>query len=1424
MRTLHSIAKCSLMVAISGGLLFGQQTISDGTFNNADWTVNAVSTFNAFNPTFSGSQISGGNPGTYRVETHTAASGNGPGVLRGFHRYGPQTLNLASGISTISYSYDLVNIGPSFLPNVEYRIALQQGSTTYVGPNIDTILFGTAFTTFTGSGLTESNFCAVNPSAVALDCTSHPNFTVGAASISVGYQVANTIAVGQNINATSGLDNFSITASAGFPALTCSASATPRNVRSLGSTELVDDVVVICRGGVPTATGQAIPQVDFSISSLVPITTPIIGLPVGPGFGGIRSGALLLLDEPAPANQFVCDSSTGSCGGFGNGTGATTYYGSGTQSANSPNNRNVHAGWITSSANAVIFQAIPFDPPGSGIRTLRFTNVRLDANSLSVGTAVLATINNSAQLTISGSPVAVAVVSTTLTSSLRDAANSANQTVATAFPLGSANSFQKIATLRFSEGFQMAFMGRSLTAPPNVNTSPTPVSQNTPGTAYTSETGFYNSAFPNVPNIGDFRLAGLASQGTRLVVKFKNLPPQTQIYVDTLSTGASATEAARLTATQEGVFSAVNPPTSASTGIVQLTVASDGTATAIWEVLNANPLTSTNFDFGLYYSSAAVPVGTYPTPQVDFSIVPANPDPSLELPLLTNVPRFNANSSLRNLFQFTIAPVSPPVPIGPNLIVSPNQVSFSSTQGQPSPAAQTLSVTSSGASLDFSVSSGGALPITFTPSRGTTPGSVSVSVNTTGLAPGTYKDTVTITAGGAQNPSVPVGISVIVKSTPLIISLDPANTVAGGPAFPLTVTGRGFLSGAVVNFGTIALRPISSNESQLVVTVTPDLITQVGSVPVTVTNPDGGLSNAVDFFIGRLTITLLSPVVRTATAVGFALTVSGVGFQQGATVEFGSTSLTPISATNGSLTANVPASAITQPGTIQVSVKNPNLQVSNQLPFTVRPVPVIESATPNPVALGTAVVTVVVTGRNFFDGVTIQANNLSLATTFISPTQLTVVLPVSLLGQLATTSLTALTPDGVRSSPYLLQIGIITVNIPTVTVGDGNTTIVITGTGFGQGTLVQFSCQPPPPPPVTLAISIISSTSLTAVLPGNLLTRPGVCQLTVSTPSGSGTAQITVNTSPQISGLSQNTIQVGSPTFSLIANGIGFEAGSVIRWNSTALTTTPVTGGLKADVPASLLTTPGGVTISVVGPRGAPSNGLPFTVFLPPVSLLLVLPTTTSPGKDETVTVSLGGPFPADLVGSLTLTFRPDAGLPDDPAIQFSNNSRTLPINIPAQGQTKLTATFKTGTSAGVITLTPQLTSGPVAVTGTGLTPQTLTVPRAVAGIATLTCTRKAGAFDVVATGFTNTRQASQALFSFTGNNLGTSSLTVDATAPFTTWAATKTCTATAGISCVAFEYTQPFTVQGNVTDITTVKLQLTNQIGQSVERSASCQ
>ena len=104
----------------------------------------------------------------------------------------------------------------------------------------------------------------------------------------------------------------------------------------------------------------------------------------------------------------------------------------------------------------------------------------------------------------------------------------------------------------------------------------------------------------------------------------------------------------------------------------------------------------------------------------------------------------------------------------------------------------------------------------------------------------------------------------------------------------------------------------------------------------------------------------------------------------------------------------------------------------------------------------------------------------------------------------------------------------------------------------------------------------------------------------------SGTIASYLNSIPAESGLSPSSQNAGGPAFTLTVKGSHFDASSTAIWNGRALSTTYVSEtALKAAVPASLISTPGKASITVVnGSSGLTSNGKTFTILVTTLKLM----------------------------------------------------------------------------------------------------------------------------------------------------------------------------------------------------------------------------
>jgi hypothetical protein len=307
--------------------------------------------------------------------------------------------------------------------------------------------------------------------------------------------------------------------------------------------------------------------------------------------------------------------------------------------------------------------------------------------------------------------------------------------------------------------------------------------------------------------------------------------------------------------------------------------------------------------------------------------------------------------------------------------------------------------------------------------------------------------------------------------------------------------------------------------------------------------------------------------------------------------------------------------------------------------------------------------------------------------------------------------------------------------------------------------------------------------------------------------------------------LNPSTATAGGPAFTLTVTRANFAPTAEVLWNGQPLPTASGSATqLTAQVAANLIAAVGTATVTVRSPGGATTSGLPFSIVLPPLTNVgFTAPPNAPSGQDQTVALTVGGTYPVELRGTLTLTFAPDTGLPDDPSIQFPNGTRTLTFTVPAGTPAQIPAVVvKTGTVAGAITITLTFTTTTgQTVTPGGVTPQRITIVRAAPGISSVTCARNASGFTVTIDGYTNTREATQAAFDFaasSGASLGTTQITLQTTSLFSTWFGSGSASGVGGV----FRYTQPFTVQGNASSVASLTVRLGNSAGTS--GAASCQ
>jgi hypothetical protein len=263
----------------------------------------------------------------------------------------------------------------------------------------------------------------------------------------------------------------------------------------------------------------------------------------------------------------------------------------------------------------------------------------------------------------------------------------------------------------------------------------------------------------------------------------------------------------------------------------------------------------------------------------------------------------------------------------------------------------------------------------------------------------------------ANYPTTSVGV-LLNTTAPALLSFTPTSGLVGNP---ITLNGTGFANATAVNFnGTPATFTVNSATS--ISTVVP---AGASTGLLTVITPGGSATSATPFTVvipnPAPISTTLSPATAVAGSPGLILTVRGSDFISSSVVRFNGVALatTYVSATE--LTAIVPTSNLTTPGSYPVVVSSPapGGGTSTALAFLVKvPAPTIVSFTPTSGGAGTAIA---LTGTNL-TGVTEVRIGSVIVPTFIvvSATSLTLMVPATTGG--ASGYITVTTPRGTATS------------------------------------------------------------------------------------------------------------------------------------------------------------------------------------------------------------------------------------------------------------------------------------------------------------------------------------------------------------------------------------------------------------------------
>ncbi|MCX6628616.1 MAG: IPT/TIG domain-containing protein [Candidatus Solibacter sp.] len=398
---------------------------------------------------------------------------------------------------------------------------------------------------------------------------------------------------------------------------------------------------------------------------------------------------------------------------------------------------------------------------------------------------------------------------------------------------------------------------------------------------------------------------------------------------------------------------------------------------------------------------------------------------------------------------------------------------------------------------------------------------------------------------------------------PTLTSVAPNSSGTGAGTLTVTVTGTNFVARSVApdldgsevqwRVGIGGATPLSTtfvSPTQLTATVPSALLATAAELNFIVrqahnSNVNNVTSNALPFSVGLPAISGIVPASVSAGSSAITLTVSGANFVVNAdsasrsTVSLNGVALATAFVNSGMLTAAVPAGMMSSPGVYNVQVANPGGTVSNTVLFSVL-APGISSLSTTSLPAGSPAFALTVTGANYLAGSQVSFRSTTLATTFVNSTTLTTTVPFGLITTPGAVNVQVVNPGGALSNIATFTVVAPTLStiLPTsIPAGSAAFTLAVTGTSFVSGAQVWFNGS-------TLTTTFVSSTALTAAVPGYLVEEAGPVDVKVTNPGGAGTLDLIFNVlRPAITSFSPPSVVAGSATFTLAVGGVNFVPG-----------------------------------------------------------------------------------------------------------------------------------------------------------------------------------------------------------------------------------------------------------------------------------------
>jgi hypothetical protein len=298
----------------------------------------------------------------------------------------------------------------------------------------------------------------------------------------------------------------------------------------------------------------------------------------------------------------------------------------------------------------------------------------------------------------------------------------------------------------------------------------------------------------------------------------------------------------------------------------------------------------------------------------------------------------------------------------------------------------------------------------------------------------------------------------------------------------------------------------------------------------------------------------ISPTTAVQGSPDMVVTLSGADIAPNAIVLWDGVPLPSTYLSPTQIAASIPTLDLATDGSHQVSITNPAPGGGTSAPVTftvtpgpVNPVPTLVAIQPAQLVTSSIDTQITVTGSSFIASSSVLVGSQPIATTEVSASQLSAVVPAAFLSGTGALPIAVLNPPPGGGVSSVISVGVGTlVPLPVIQVlapssavaGSATLPLAIQGTGFLSGAQAFFGS-------VALATTVTSATAITATVPQGLLANAGNVNVVVVDPGGLVSAAATFAvTGPGDDAGSDAGVDAGSDAGVDAGSDAGVDAGS----------------------------------------------------------------------------------------------------------------------------------------------------------------------------------------------------------------------------------------------------------------------------------------